>query len=357
MATGLSDEELAELARRLRNADTGRWSETGLRELVAGLGWEWRDSEAGPVLSTGLGTGDARLRPVGKYEERYAVGQEYVGLHVPIEVPQDTAIAKADAFRRAAEVLTETFGPAPIMGVYGDPGPFYDSPPSWGSPFRRWWKKPDSLELQAGEHGPELLLLSNDPVENWHWRQSQGNPYELGGFFGTRRDPANAGLGYPGMWTTDDWEIFGNALGEMLTTLPAETRALGIELSLGMHGLIPGAGGPWVFHLACDAVLELGLYDEAGIELPDGDLTALGWIAESTAKSSCDHLSEVVDVAYHSVAYGPGEVDGHGLARLLVETARLLGIESPKGLSLIDRAQTLGDYRVDFYGLTLTENP
>jgi hypothetical protein len=40
-----------------------------------------------------------------------------------------------------------------------------------------------------------------------------------------------------------------------------------------------------------------------------------------------------------------------------VDTARLLGIESPKGLSLIDRAQTLGDYRVDFYGLTLTENP
>jgi hypothetical protein len=41
----------------------------------------------------------------------------------------------------------------------------------------------------------------------------------------------------------------------------------------------------------------------------------------------------------------------------MVDTLRDLGVGSPKGLSLTDHAQRVGDYDVDYYGLTLQENP
>ncbi|GLW09553.1 hypothetical protein Misp01_46820 [Microtetraspora sp. NBRC 13810] len=353
MASRLTDDELAGLATRLRAADPGGWRESGLRELAAGLGWEWHDTGSGPVLRTGLAAGDARVRRVGKYEEDYADGRDHVGLYVPVEVSEGGPAAKADAFRRAADVLTGLFGPSPIMGVTGFPGPFYDSPAGWGSPFRRWRGEHDSLELHAAEDGPELVLHPNDPVEFWHWRQAQGNPHELGGFFGTRRDPANAGLGIPGMWRTDDWDVFAASLGSMLTTLPAETRALGIDLTLGLHGRIPGTYGPGVFSIACDGMLELAIFDEGDFALPHDRLGPLGWTSGSDVPATHDHGGD----GYHSASYGPGEVPGHDLARMLVDTARLLGIESPYGLSLFDHAQSVDGYHVDYYALTLKENP
>ncbi|GAA1647584.1 hypothetical protein GCM10009733_050880 [Nonomuraea maheshkhaliensis] len=80
----LDDEALAELARRLREARTEGWTEPAMRELVAGMGWEWQDGvepphreHLGPVLRAGLPTGDAHLRSVRRHMvETYADGED-----------------------------------------------------------------------------------------------------------------------------------------------------------------------------------------------------------------------------------------------------------------------------------------
>jgi hypothetical protein len=348
----LSDEALVELARRLKTAETGGWVETALRELVAGLGWEWRDrveplhrEHYGPVLSTGLVTGDAYLRSVRRHMvEDYVAGEEYFGLYVPIDLPQDTPIAKADAFRRAAEVLTAAFGSSSIMGAYGSPGPFHDVPASWGSPFRRWRGDPNSLELRAGEQGPELLLSPSAPVENWYRRQPHDS-FALGGFFGTRNDPANDGLDLPGLWRTDDWDVLATSVAAMLTTFPAEVRALGIGKDIAHLGVWPGA-----IHIdiESDPVLRLRMHDFNEPALPKAELADLGWIAESATSA---------DPLFHSETYEAGEVDGRRLAQLLVDTAKLGGCKSPHNLFLTDHSQNVGDYWVEYYALTLRTAP
>ncbi|MFK4266903.1 hypothetical protein [Streptomyces milbemycinicus] len=348
MTVTLEGERLAEVARRLRDADTGGWRQPALRALVSSLGWEWREA-AGDA-------GEAWLRPTGRYESDFVHdGEEFVGLHVPVELVAGGATAKAESFRRAAETLTEAFGRASIMGAYGDLGPFYESTPVWGSPFLRWRGKPDTLELRAGERGPELLLQPTDPAENWFWRQGHGEAHAIGGFFGSRRVSANGGLGFPGYWQTDDWDVYTSALSDFLGSLPAETSALGIGLDLGIHALVPGTYGPVVFHIVCGDQLEI-VYsteelDGAG---PGTDPASLGWIPEATAPA---RLSHWIDWTHHSGVFGPDDTDGPRLARLLVDTLRGLGVSSPKDLSLSDHAQTVDDYQVDFYGLTLRENP
>jgi hypothetical protein len=344
----LEGERLVEVARRLRGADTGGWRESALRALVSSLGWEWRVA-AGDE-------GEAWLQPTGRYESPFVHdGEEFVGLHVPVELVEGGAAAKADSFRRAAQTLTEAFGRASIMGAYGDLGPFYESTPVWGSPFLRWRGKPDTLELRAGERGPELLLQPTDPAENWFWRQGHGEAHALGGFFGSLPVPANGGLGFPGYWSTDDWDVYTTALSDFLGSLPAETSALGTELDLGIHALVPGTYGPIVFHVLCADRLEI-VYNTEELEGagPGTDPASLGWIPEATTPAELSHW---IDCTHHSGAFGPDDIDGPRLARLLVDTLRGLGVASPKDLSLSDHAQTVDDYQVDFYGLTLRENP
>ncbi|MFF5129305.1 hypothetical protein ACFY41_20515 [Streptomyces syringium] len=350
---------VVELARRLREAETGGWSGPALRAVIEGLGWQWQEGASGPRLVTGPAPDASpqwtpRLRPVDRFEKDYVHGgEEYVGLYVPVALPEGGAAGKAAAFRTVAEMLTQEFGPASIMGAYGDPGPFYDSAPLWGSPFLRWRERENTLELHAGEHGPELLLQPTDPVENWFWRQGHGEHYAVGGFFGSRRDPANAGLGFPGRWRTDDWDVFSHALGDFLDTLPAETHALGIELDFGFHALVPGTYGPILFHLLCGDRLEI-IYDPERLGEGITDPASFGWIPQATRPAALDHWLEA---PYHSGDFGIGEVDGRRLARMMVATLRDLGVSSPKDLSLTDHAQSVGDYHVDYYGLTLQENP
>ncbi|QKV96386.1 hypothetical protein HUT19_35650 [Streptomyces sp. NA02950] len=346
MTGALDEARLVDLARRLKGAETGDWSGAALRPLAEDLDQRRNGADASAWA--------VRLRSVGRFERDFVPdGQEYVGLYVPVAVPEGGAAGKAAAFRDAAQILTKEFGPAPIMGVYGDPGPFYDSAPLWGSPFLRWRDREDTLELHAGEHGPELLLQPTEPVENWFWRQGHGEHHAIGGFFGTRQDPANAGLGFPGRWRTDDWDVFAGALGDFLTTLPAETTALGIELDLGFHALVPGTYGPILFHLSCGERLEI-VYDTEPLGADITDPASFGWIAQATRPAALDHWLEC---PYHSGDFGIGEVDGRALGRMIVDTLRDLGVESPKQLSLSDHAQRVGEYRVDYYGLTLQENP
>ncbi|AZQ74953.1 MULTISPECIES: hypothetical protein [Streptomyces] len=358
--TGAWDEaRVLELARRLKAAKTDGWSGPALRAVVEGLGWEWRDGPDGPRPATGPEPGASpwwtpRLRPTGRFEKDYVHGgEEYVGLYVPVALPEGGAAGKAAAFRTVAEALTEEFGPAPVMGAYGDPGPFYDSAPPWGSPFLRWRERVNTLELHAGEHGPELLLQPTGPVEDWFWRQGHGEHYAVGGFFGSRRVAANAGLGFPGRWRTDDWDVFSHTLGDFLHTLPAETHALGIELDLGFHARVPGTYGPILFHLACGERLEI-VYDTEPLGPGIADPGSFGWIPHTTRPAALDHWLEA---PYHSGDFGIGEVDGRRLARMMTDTLRALGVPSPLDLSLSDHAQRVGDYHVDYYGLTLQENP
>ncbi|MFB8003204.1 hypothetical protein [Nocardia sp. NPDC056000] len=359
MTVGWDAARVVDLARQLRGAETGGWQTAALRRLVAGLGWQWQETADGVRLIGGVGPDHLpqwapRLRRVDRFEKDYVhEGEDYVGLYVPIAVPEGGAAGKAAAFRAAGEALTREFDPAPIMGAYGDLGPFYDSTPRWGSPFRRWRQQVDTLELRAGEHGPELLLQPTAPAENWFWRQGHGENYAIGGFFGSNRDPANAGLGFPGAWHTDEWDVFLHALTAFLWNLPAETHALGIELDLGFHALVPGTRGPVVFHIACGERLEVA-YDTEGLGASIGDPASLGWIPKSTRPAALEHW---IESHYHSGDFGIGEVDGPGLARMMVDTLRGLGVASPRNLSLSDHAQSVAGYRVDYYGLTLEENP
>ncbi|MFK4186709.1 hypothetical protein ACI2L4_22230 [Streptomyces sparsogenes] len=349
MTVVLEGERLVETARGLREADTGGWRESALRALVSSFGWRWRQA-AGDA-------GEAWLRPTGRYESPFAHdGEEFVGLHVPVELVEGGAAAKAESFRRAAEALTEAFGRASVMGAYGGLGPFYESTPRWGSPFLRWRGKPDTLELRAGERGPELLLQPTDPVENWFWRQGHGEDFALGGFFGSLPVPANGGLGFPGYWRTDDWDVYTTALSDFLGSLPAATSALGIELDLGIHAKVPGTYGPVVFHISSGERLEIAHSTQEPAGAGSGtDPASLGWIPEATTPAELSHW---IDWTHHSGAFGPDDIDGRELARLLVDTLRGLGVASPKeDLSLSDHAQTVDGYRVDFYGLTLRENP
>lgn len=108
-------------------------------------------------------------------------------------------------------------------------------------------------------------------------------------------------------------------------------------------------------NLGCASVLELGLVGFDDDLLPDSALTALGWTSNSVTPAVHDAGPPGAHATHHSVAYGPGEVDGPGPARQLVDTVRRLGVASPADLWLNDWSETVGDYDVQFYGLALCE--
>jgi hypothetical protein len=350
---------LPDLAQRLRTHDTG-WRESDLRTLADEFGWQWTDGPGGPELETGLpGASPARLRPVDRFSKEHATsGEEFVGLYVPLHTDCEHPVPAdhAHAFRDVGRILKDALGPCSIMGAYGSPMPYYDTPPSWGSPFRRWRGPENSLELHPTERGPELLLMPTAPQENWHWRQGHGERHALGGFFCIRRDPANAGLSLPGGWRTDDWDVFQRALGEFLETLAAETRALDTEITMAVHGSIPDSGKPMLCNLSSAQTLEIGHYAWTTREV--GDLGAatmreLGWIPVEDTAATHDHHDPV---DFTTGAFAPGEADGRALARTVVGYLRAIGVPTPENLDLSDFAQELGDYYVEFYGLTLRQS-
>ncbi|MGW1379639.1 hypothetical protein ACWD6P_35970 [Streptomyces sp. NPDC002446] len=341
-------ESVAELAGRLRAADAGGWTPEGARALVAGLGWTWKDSGAGPVIGTGRAAGDARLRPVGSVEERYAYGESYLELAVPVGPVEPDAASQAAAFRAVRDELTRVLGEASIMGAYGDLGPFYDSGPLWGTPFLRWRDQPNTLELRAGKAGPELILQPTDPVENWFWRQGVGEEHSISGFFGSRNDPANAGLGFPGGWYAKSWETVTRALADFLDTLPAETTALGTSLSMPVYGRLAEGGAPILFDITCRDRLSLGCF------APDtADPAALGWGTVTEHPGTGPVWPDDEDPRWRIDAGGPGEPKGRALAETLVATARAVGVRTPADLIVGGEATYMGAYHVTFYGLGL----
>ncbi|MGR4880420.1 hypothetical protein ACIPUC_13410 [Streptomyces sp. LARHCF249] len=339
------EESIADLARRMVAADTGGWTPDGVRELVAELGWAWNGTAHGPVL-TGRPSGDARLRPVGEFEERYVDGESYVELAVPLAAAPPDAAAQATAFRAAQQEVTAALGKPSVMGSHGDMGPFYDSGPIWGAPFMRWRGRPDTLELRAGKTGPELVLQPTDPAENWFWRQGVGEEHSISGFFGSNRDRANGGLGFPGGWTARSWETVTRSLGDFLGGLPAETTALGIRIGMPFYGRTD-RGAPILFDMTCGDRLSIGCF------APDGvDPAALGWgsVAEHPGTAS---VFGDDDPVWRVDGGGPGEPDGRALAELLVATAKAVGVSKPTDLIVGGEAEYVDGYYVTYYGLGL----
>ncbi|MEJ3653402.1 hypothetical protein WEH80_10495 [Actinomycetes bacterium KLBMP 9759] len=352
----LDGSTLVRIARAMRDTTWKRYDDDALRAFGAKLGWAWDATGELPVLRTGLPTGDARPRPEGTFDSTIMGWFERLGLVVPVadERTSGAAVLARD-FRELAADLEEAFGPSLVMGCHGARGWYDDAVPSWGSPFRIWHDGWTAVELRASQTGVELAVHPITTIDSWLAYCTEAMPAgELGGFVAQRFDGTTSPLQTPyAPPVEDDWLDFELDLARELTTLPAVTVALDIELSFGLHGMIPGTAGPWVFSLASTDVLELGV--DAELEHTDVDFAKLGWQRSSDHPADGAHLDPV---SFHSDAAGPGEVKGTVLAGLVVRTAKALGIRAPRsGLSLTDRACRIGDYRADFFGLGLRENP
>ncbi|MEU4269524.1 hypothetical protein [Streptomyces sp. NPDC026092] len=341
-----TEEPIGDLARRLLAADTDGWTPEGMQAVAAELGWAWGGTPEAPVLATGRAAGDARLRPVGQYEKRYVFGESYVEIAVPVALPAPDDAAQAAAFRAAKEELAEALGTPSIMGSHGEMGPFYDSEPLWGAPFLRWRGESDTLELRAGKAGPELVLQPTGPAENWFWRQGHGEEHAISGFFGSNRDRANVGLGFPGGWTAQSWETVTRSLGDFLGALPAETTALGIRLGMPFYGR-NAQSAPLLFEVTCGERLSIGCFAP-----DDVDAAALGWgtVAEHPHTAS---VFDDEDPVWRVDAGGPGEPKGRALAEMLVATARAAGVSEPTDLIVGGEAGYVNGYDITFYGLGL----
>lgn len=340
-----TDETIAALAVRLRAADTGGWTADAARALVVRLGWGWTDS---PTVITGRSTGDARLAPVGKYEEQYMRGAAYAELAVPVRHAGPDAASQAEAFRLVKDELTATLGEASVMGVHGRRAPFVRTVPSWGSPYLRWRGEADTLELRAGPTGPELVLQPTDPAENWFVRQGYDDEFSITGFFGFRQDASNGGLTFPGGWQARSWEVMTTALASFLTTLPAETTALRTPMWMAIYGRVEGKGAPIIVDIDCGDRLMLGSFAEESI-----DPASLGWGTAAEYPTTGRPWPDPQNPRLRIDAGGPGEPDGRALAETIVATARAMGVESPEDLLLGSEAGDMGAYRVTFYGLGL----
>ncbi|MFI6082947.1 hypothetical protein ACIBBB_18540 [Streptomyces sp. NPDC051217] len=340
-----TDETVAALAVRLRAADTGGWTSDATRALIVRLGWGWSDS---PTVVTGRSTGDARLRPVGKYEERYVAGEAYVELAIPVRHADPDAASQAEAFRIVKDELTATFGEASIMGVHGRLAPFLRPVQSWGSPYLRWRGESDTLELRAGPAGPELVLQPTDPAESWFVRQGHDDDHAISGFFGFRPDGSNGGLTFPGGWRVRSWETMTRALADFLTTLPAETTALRTPMWMPIYGRIEGKGAPILFDIDCGDRLMLASFADESV-----NPASLGWGTAAEHPTTGRPWPDPDSPRLRIDAGGPGRPDGQALAETIVATARAMGVVSPEDLLIGNEAGDLGAYRVTFYGLGL----
>ncbi|MEU7278473.1 hypothetical protein AB0A69_06720 [Streptomyces sp. NPDC045431] len=342
----IEEESIADLARRLVAADTGGWTPDGARALAAELGWAWGGTPESPVLITGRAAGNARLRPVGRFEKSYVDGESYVEVAVPVATAAREAAAQAAAYRTVRTEVTPALGTPSIMGSHGDLGPYYDGGPFWGAPFLRWRGREDTLELRAGTEGPGLVLQPTRPAENWFWRQGIGEEYAISGFFGGNRDPANSGLGFPGGWAARSWETVTRTLDGFLGALPAETTALGIRIGMPVHGRTD-RGAPLLFHVACGDRLTIGCFAP-----DDVDPASLGW---GTVAQHPDTASVYGDggPVWRVDAGGPGEPKSRALAEMLVATARAVGVNDPSDLIVGREAEDVDGYHVTYYGLGL----
>ncbi|GAB7029174.1 hypothetical protein AB0G35_12815 [Streptomyces sp. NPDC021749] len=379
LSIACAGEPLAELALRLREVETGGWTEDGARALVESLGRRWdevmvqasagdaktAEGRAGSHAQADDATrgeakpGGLRLRAVGPAEERYVEKETYlelvasVGTASPAPAPGSTpecasnAVWQAQSFRAAKDELTDALGEPSALGSYGSMGAYHAPTPAWGAPFLRWRGKRDSLELRAGSRGPELVLAPTSPFENWLWSLGHGEEHAISGYFGSRPGPANAGLSLPGRWAVRSWETLTGALAAFFTTLPAEFTALGIARVIPVYGRV-GGSAPLLFDIDADRRLMLASYAEHDI-----DPASFGWGTVAEHPLSRDTWQNDYDPRWRFDAGGPGEPRGRALAEMVVATARAEGLASPADLLIGSEGEDIGPYAVRFYGLGL----
>ncbi|SCL20712.1 hypothetical protein GA0074692_0958 [Micromonospora pallida] len=320
--TVLSDEQVGTFARRFRSARPGDWSGVAMRELVRT--WGWQPDDEGTTVRTRLPTGDARLHPA---------GAEHAHLSVPLARGDAAVTAQLERFRRAAAAVSAVLGPATVRGTYGVFGPPHSARPSWGSPYLRW-RRPypgDTVELSAGPNGPELVLHPTGPVEAWFLRGWPGDGVmcELAWTEQAYADGEAAhghsfgGHEVPGVTPHEDWPAFERALGGWLTTVSAEQEALGLSLA-------PVIGGPG---FGFDVLpgrdrLVIGGFIDSAVDAP-----ALGWLSPDAVSDDPYGMGG----PEWRLLGGPADaVDGDGLARVLVDTARACGLHGPRDLAIFD---------------------
>ncbi|MFE5587761.1 hypothetical protein, partial [Kitasatospora sp. NPDC056531] len=326
-------EEIGVVARKLTDAGSGlRWSGDDLRGLVGRLGWEWvGESDGGVRVATGLPGGDAMLVPVDTRARKWAPSHEHLELVVPVSRPAPEVSAQVEEFRRVADAVRQVLGDATYIGGNGWNGPSgYRLTPSWGRPFLRWRRGGTTLELRAGETGPELVLQASAVWESWY---PQGGDGYVGVLYG-----AGLELEHPRWEYAGNWEEL--SLGGFLRMLPAEVRATGLPQSMALYGYSI-SDGPLLFSIDCkDGRLFVG-YTEADVaEAARGEqAAALGWTPIEEAMPS-DHplRPQFGQTPWLIDAGGPGEVDG-SLADLIVSTARAAGIGSASGLRVGGEAE------------------
>jgi hypothetical protein len=319
--TALSDEQVRTLSRRFRAARPGDWSGAAMRELFRT--WGWQADDEGTTVRTGLPTGDASLHPA---------GAPYPRLNVPLARGDAAVTAQIDRFRRTAEVVSAVLGPATVRGTYGAFGPPFSAGPSWGSPYLRW-RRPypdDTVELAAGTDGPELVLHPTGPAEGWFLRGWPGDGVlcELAWTEQAYTDAETAhghsfgGHEIPAVTPHEDWPAFERALGGWLTTVSAEQEALSLSLDPNIYG--PGFGFDV---LAGRDRLVIGGFVDDAVDAP-----ALGWLPPDAVPDD----PYVGGPGWRLLGGPAGAVDGPGLARVLVNTARACGLDGPRRLAVVD---------------------
>ena len=284
----MREAEVAEVARWLwHGVDPGDWSREALEPPAAGR---------------------AQWVAVGEHEQRFAGERRHRALTVALPLDGERAGAlpldgeRAGAFRRHAEVVEATIGRADSVGSHGPVGPWYERSPDWGAPFLRW-RRPgaESLELRATVTGAELCLQPTEPYEEWrHAAFESGEPSHLpGGFVVDYPKAANEGLSTPGGWRAPRWAALPGLLAPFLRTLPAETYAIG--RSVGVTAV--GGNRPVLAIHSAERLTVEGWFKHFS---PD---EGLGW---------SQRIERTVRL-WTLDAGGPGEVDGDGLARHLVD--------------------------------------
>lgn len=338
MSLCLDGDRLVQLAKMLwwyRRVD---WSDAGMRQMVAELGWQWTDVVPGHSarLSTGLSTGDATIRTATAQTRAGEFG--YRELTLPVVEVDDldddldddrdvgaSVAAKADAFRWAADVLTREFGLSEALGAYGGSGPFGGPPlggrpPGWGTPFRQWFGKHAVLELRADSVGANLVLVKPKDV----WRPL---PYPITsgqrmGFYGIRGGLPEEDVHQRWRWIAKTWDEAADALGGMLKSLPAEARALGVDPGISIRYAAHGGGGTCTLRITCRDAMRFELLGDHVEEAWPGEHVEPGWRRATLADQ---HPLGDVRVNWVSEEFAPGPLDGPTLGWMVIATVRNSG--------------------------------
>ncbi|MGW4894793.1 hypothetical protein ACWEQL_21370 [Kitasatospora sp. NPDC004240] len=357
----MSDQDLTDVVRRLtaEPVEPG-WSGQELRDLVGRLGWTWEAEEPDgrARVTTGLAGGDAVAVPVGATARTWAPGQEYLELVVPVSHPDageraqdgDQARngdrAQAEAFRRIADTVRRVLGEATYAGSHGLRGPAgLRLDPSWGKAFLRWRRGAVTLELRAGEAGPELVLQPSRVWESWYAQAGRGYVATLEG---------GQPLEHPRWESPGTWDDLENTIGAFLRTLPAVSLATGLTHSMPLYGRLPGRGAPLLFDIACVDHLYVSYTEYLADESAAGaNAAALGWSPRESLPPG--HLPPAFDgeAPWRVDAGGPGQVDASEVAALIVRTARAAGLDTPTGLIVGGEAEYRHPYRIHFTALAL----